>query len=849
MIVPVNLESIQADLSALFAAAHRFKHDARRVVFWYDADAQFGEVFAALELSGVQKVLHDGAWFKLKYDLHRTFADMNVLVYAPFPEPLPRFNDVYDVQATGLKFSADRANMVFSRLGLLDKSLEGYLKAHERFLSAQGRVDALVDLGVPANADVAALRVAMLCAIAKVAVLDAQVFVRRLLRGGTQESGNALWLELQKFFEPSELWDTVFLATGYADAGGQPTLGKLFNALSVTHLRRRWALSFPASLEHFVLRPDALAVATVQSWLDSREVQGYKDLAAVTQGNLRIAELANDAGADALRDADSFAALEQAVLRDCVEALLARRTADARRWSELRTRSGWHWEAEYGEFYAVIAAATRFLESTWDALPATAAALWALYESSLHRVDAAYREFCAAFAPLESRGAELLKPLSDFVERVYIEDYLERLGEAWSDALTSDAVPFLPAPLATQGRFFNDVVRPALEKSRVAVVISDALRFEIGAALLEDLKLEDGLEASLSARATGLPSVTKSGMAALLPGSRLELNASGVVLRDGLPTNTTLLREAVLKSAVPSARAVQESDLTGQKRDEARAWLQSCELVYIYHNVIDTTGEAAALELDVPLAAAQALTDLRDLVKRLLKQLNVTQVFVTADHGFLFQRRKLESLEKLRGDSSGELLESSKRYTVGRGLTAVDGAQRFSSILEGLEVTVPRGSLRFVTPGAGAQYVHGGASLQETMIPVLSVRVARGRSAALSKVSVALQHSGPKRITGSPFTVTLAQLEPMSADLQPRNVRVAWFDSSHAPVTEELRLTFDSSAALLSERIQRHTVRLTLNAPDRLRDYTLVIRDADDDAELLRELWRIDLAIPDDFGI
>ena len=89
----------------------------------------------------------------------------------------------------------------------------------------------------------------------------------------------------------------------------------------------------------------------------------------------------------------------------------------------------------------------------------------------------------------------------------------------------------------------------------------------------------------------------------------------------------------------------------------------------------------------------------------------------------------------------------------------------------------------------------------------------------------------------------------MSADLQPRNVRVAWFDSSHAPVTEELRLTFDSSAALLSERIQRHTVRLTLNAPDRLRDYTLVIRDADDDAELLRELWRIDLAIPDDFVI
>ena len=321
-----------------------------------------------------------------------------------------------------------------------------------------------------------------------------------------------------------------------------------------------------------------------------------------------------------------------------------------------------------------------------------------------------------------------------------------------------------------------------------------------------------------------------------------------MVLRDGQATNTTEARDAILKSFVPSARAIQEDELTAQKREQLRPWLQKCDLVYVYHNIIDTTGESAALELDVPEAAKKTLLELFNLVKRLLN-LNITQVFVTADHGFLFQRRKLEDYEKLNADKSGDVVDFSKRYALGHDLSADTGAQKFDSVLEGFEVTVPRGSLRFISPGRGAQYVHGGSSLQETMIPVLSVRASRGKSLQAAKVSLMLQHTGAKRITGSPFTITLAQLEPVSEVLQARKVRVGWFDASNAPVTEELRLTFDSSAAGASERVQKHMVNLTLNAPNRFADYTLIVRDSDDDSELIRETWRIDLAIPDDFGI
>jgi uncharacterized protein (TIGR02687 family) len=841
----MNLETIQSDLTALFAASHQFRHDSRRVVFWYDPDQQFADVFEALEISGVQKLFYSGAWFRLKFDLHRTFAGQNILVYAPIAEPLPQDNFVYDVQITGLRFSADKANMVFLRLGLHTKSLEAYLKSRERFLGSSARVEALCALGLPPESGVVQLRMGMLCVLAGLNSFDAALWLRRVFKFGLVEHSNSVWLEAQKFFLLPELWEAIAGATGFSDS--EPTLAKLFNGLTVTHLRRRWLGGFPKSLEHFLIRPDQAAFTLVHHWLDSKDNTDYKKLAAMTEKNLDIAALARVAGAGVLHDADSFAAIEMAVIRDCVDGLLERRVSDVTGWLELRTVKGWRWEDEFAEFYRVIRAATDFLSVTWQNLPPDTFALWALYQSQLFKVDRAYREFCAAFAPLELRGAEVFKSLSDFIEVVYITDYLENLGQAWSDALSEQQGRFLPVGAASQSRFFEQVVQPALLKSRVAVIISDALRFEIGTALFEELEQEDGLEVTLSARVTGLPSVTKTGMAALLPGLQLSLAPSGEVLLDGHRINSTETRDALLKMVIPKSKAMQETLLTGEKRDQIRTWMPDTDLLYVYHNIIDTTGESAALELDVPSAAATTLKELQDLVKRLIKQLNVTQIFVTADHGFLFQRRKLEEYEKLVADKTGGL-EVSKRYVLGADLTAPLGAQKFDSILSGLEVVVPRGSLRFISAGRGAQYVHGGASLQETMIPVVSVRAVRGKSAGSEKVRVQLQHTGAKRITGSPFTVSLLQLEPVNAALQPRKVRLAWFDGT-VPITDELRLTFDSNSLDLTGRIQMQTLSLRISQPNRLAVYTLRIRDAEDDSLLLEEDWQVDLAIPDDFGV
>jgi uncharacterized protein (TIGR02687 family) len=893
----MNLERITTELQALFAARHRFPHDGRRVIFWYDPQAEFAGIWQALELAGVKKLHHDGAWFNLKYQLfnHHNQPHDQVLIYAPFAEPLPRHNPLYDVQATGLLFQADQANMVWQRLGLLDRALEAYLRQQRGFLADEAKVAALVDLGLSPNSDLAGLRLGMLAVLADLEIADAGRWLRQLLCHGTQEADNRLWQQALQFFDEEQLWQAVCEASGLPRqlANNQRhTLRRCFNALAVTHLRRRWVKGFPKSLEHFLIQPDSKAVSLVGNWLrDRNDAQVWQELAKASENDLDIEAAARLAGAEALGEADSFPAIERAVIRLCTEALMknqaptspsANPNQSASAWVQERIRqrrqSHWVQNKDFTEFYHLLDAAARLmaLAPSWQHLSHDSQRLWASYlaPDGLWQADRAYREFCAAFSELESKGADLVKELSNSIEQLYIKNYLEHLGEAWSEAFTSYpsvgnvASQLIPGRIALQERFFAEVITPSLTQVRTVVIISDGLRYEVAATLAEALANDRGstqgqtqgqtqgkFDIDLAARLTELPSITSVGMAALLPGSHLGYDDNCMVLRDEKATNSTEARQKVLQASVPASIAMRESDFTPLKVTEARNRLQGLQVAYLYHNLIDTTGESGPQELDVPQAAARSIDELAKLIKRLIQSLNVSRVVVTADHGFLFQRRSLEDYEKLSPSKDGTVLQHKRRYLLGNGLSATSGSLYFASRITGIsDVVVPRGSLRFMAKGHGMHYAHGGASLQEMAVPVLTIRPPRQKSGGVAqKVQVVLQSSNQnsvqRRITGSPFTITLMQLEPVSETMLARELSIGWFDEGGSPVTAPQIVRFDSVGQAPSERLRSLLIEVILRDPQRNSQYDLIIRDLDDGSELLREAWRIDLAIPDEFGL
>jgi uncharacterized protein (TIGR02687 family) len=485
-----------------------------------------------------------------------------------------------------------------------------------------------------------------------------------------------------------------------------------------------------------------------------------------------------------------------------------------------------------------------------------------LYETqALYGLDQAYRTFvCASDRTLQV--GDVLAPLVAQIERSYVQGFLEPLGQAWSEALEPLGAWDLGG-VRGQQHSFGDHVLPLLlknDREKAFVVISDALCYEVADELRSELVVALRGEADLTPMLGVLPSITKLGMAALLPGRALRLMDDKKVLQSGLSTQGSEAREAILqayaqKELSASAVVLSAGDVLRMSREEGRSAVQPHRVVYIYHNVIDSTGDKAASEREVFDACETAVQQLQNLTRRLANQLNATNVFITADHGFLYQRQRLAEADKLTlPEDKG--IDHSRRYVVGRALSAPRSTLGFAlphltnAGGAALSAVVPRGTLRFAIQGAGSQYVHGGASLQEVTVPLLHykhVRASKGDSGASQKTSLQIT-AASRRITNTRFSLTILQTQPVGERVRAREVSVGFYDAQGKPVTEERVVLLSSAAEAASARQQTLRFSVTEANPDRTKTYYLVVRDTEDSLELVRESWSISLAITDDFG-
>ncbi|MFN9608273.1 MAG: BREX-1 system phosphatase PglZ type A, partial [Pseudanabaena sp.] len=168
---------------------------------------------------------------------------------------------------------------------------------------------------------------------------------------------------------------------------------------------------------------------------------------------------------------------------------------------------------------------------------------------------------------------------------------------------------------------------------------------------------------------------------------------------------------------------------------------------------------------------------------------------------------------------------------------------------QNLCVVVPRGNLRFAKQGGGSQFVHGGASLQEICVPVISYRHKRsekGNEDLIQKVGVQI-NARSRRVTNNRFNISILQTDPVIGRWRSRSITVALYDpQTNSPITDIKAIELNSDHPQPTEREFPQTLTVTVGNPP-VSAY-LIIRDRDDDSELLREAWTVSLAISNDFG-
>jgi uncharacterized protein (TIGR02687 family) len=239
--------------------------------------------------------------------------------------------------------------------------------------------------------------------------------------------------------------------------------------------------------------------------------------------------------------------------------------------------------------------------------------------------------------------------------------------------------------------------------------------------------------------------------------------------------------------------------------------MRECDVLYVYHNRIDAVGDKRDTEERVCEAADDALDDLVRIVKKLANA-NANNMIVTADHGFLYQHRELEESDFASQEATGaKITNRNRRFVLGTGLDATSSFKHFHAQAVGLagdtELLLPKSINRLRVKGAGSRYVHGGAALQEVIVPVVSIN--KKRQSDLSVVAVDILRGSSTIISAGQLSVAFYQTEPVTEKIQPRTLRVGIYTEAGVLLSDQHTLTFDFAAENARERELRIQFVLT----------------------------------------
>lgn len=871
------MKSEQVDKALL----QKFVTEGQRLVFWHDSDSGFTDyVQSGLsgDLADVQ-VLDVGkvGGLSAKLQLEQEDTTGKYLVYSHGEMPDAEEDWLLDIRLYSAQFHADVASLWLQELGLTQLSLRTHLNARAKFLASQPRRKKLARLLAPQD-DIAAIDLKMLAVLVSSEVASPFNILIALYDGHLEDNEFDLGdppMMIQTF-EKMDLLEPFWAAmhSEFSYTAESPSVSGLLRRLFASELFHQTDGASMQSLAHYQL-PKAgrrNAVVFLTQWRDSRlNAISYEAAAAAIAIEQKIREPLSDLDLDTVKEVYTFWEAELCIVSILKERLLSEiHTMDVDSIAEIASqRKAGHWlsgpsrdlperRAIASAFDAIVAAAELFSLRAVHQHALTfdkPADLLAAYQKDLYRFDQLYRSFCTNSKPARSHGWDLLKTLAIEVEQVYDQGFLQPLGVEWSRHLDAGflnqwSLDSLPA----QQNFYANQVTPHLakaERNRAFVIISDAFRYEAAQKLTEALNGIYRTNATLTGMLGVLPSYTSLGMASLLPHQSLSYSEKGDVLVDGQPTSSTDARSKQL--ATVQGMACQATDLSVMKQDAAREFTKDTRVVYIYHNVIDARGDSASTEGETFEAVADCIDELVELVKFCTSKLNAGKVWVTADHGFLYQQKAPDETDKSKlSHKPTHAVKSKKRYVIGHDLGSSPEAHHGSidtsaGATGGMDFWIPRSTNRFHFTG-GARFIHGGAMPQEALVPVVTISQVRDKKAEgtrAEKVSVQVLGNNHK-ITTPTYRFEFIQTEAVSERKKPITLRASILEGSNAVSTIET-VTFDSDSSNIDERKQSIRIKLRTGTFNKQTAYRLVLRDAETDAEVQSIPVIIDRSFDDDF--
>lgn len=830
-----------------------FSGDGRKVIFWYDDNGSFsGDIdeisldnAKILKLERAEDKKHGGYiytnQFYTKYYLEKVDTEGNYLIYAPFPQPDVKDNHLEDIQKYSRTFYADKLSMICSELGIGEDGRQAVVKCR-KFFENKNRVSAFCELDIEKmNED--SIYVGIMSVVCKVGVLSFEEVVRIILCGDLDDS--RYLKEFDTYNVLDEFWEKIAEYFGYTEK--EPTLKKLAATMFISYFSKTVHEELPKAYQQFVTYKTGSILAFLENMMNNSVYSDrFDELSALVYEGMNGEKLLASLSINNIIDSSAFDGVDTTIIKYLTERLELEDVGamiDGQSIPEvcdLRIKK--HFGSKYSTEYTMLKNAWYVISNSKYHPVSDIQSLVKMYCDSYYKIDTSYRNFYYNFDRLENNKD--FEKLRHLVENIYSNEYLSNITINWTkafaDAQGESSLPY-------QLNFYEDIVGNI--KERVVVIISDAMRYEVGVSLFEKLMSDEKCKVTMSAMQSVLPSITSFGMAALLPHKTYEINDDCSILLDGCPCDSTEQRSKLLSKYDENSACIQFDAVKKMNYDEKANFTRGKNVIYVYHNQIDARGDKANTEDEVFVACDEAVCEIADIIRKLTSA-NVTRFIITADHGFMYKRDHLTEGCKIDNISKSAKFYG-KRYAVSdeeiseNGVGSI-GVEKIYSVIDGRTVYYPISSDIFKAQGSGVNFVHGGCSPQEMIIPLIDVKTDKSKvETTFAQIAlISLQ----TKITNLVTRLDFIQSQPVNDIVKPTEYSICFEAENGDKISNEHICIADNADTDSQKRkftLRFSLVNKTYSAADK---YYLVIKDTRTGLETLRQQFTVDIAFSGDFG-
>jgi len=761
-----------------------------RIVVWYDPERHYSEIVASLNVAQTHVASYEDSFFKLRHEIEGFLGGLEpqrLVVYVPM-EKARSHEALVEVEEAGVVMQPGQQPPTRNtRLSLLARNALRPVIGEANAAAIEKQVESgklsLNDLDLLGEQGEGITR-------GVVAVIfsssNPQDIALRLLANARHDSEI-----VQKDAGPelvmllNSAYDGNLSAT---DAPPDMRIGLARHLIS-TEFFCSLCGEIPMSLSSVKVAEKAAAksasVALVNEWRNRQDLRdSYAALANQVERQFELSSVTFQL--ETITKTQTFSGIEKILAEKVAAKILEGATEDLVNLAEARQSSFWsEYLPDMQARWALVSMTGQLLletdrlekeiksssaaASNWFAAYTQGKRPWCLLDTYQRHMERRYHNF--DFEVSEDGGL-----LGQLVAKAR-HRYMQAGGSLSDQFLRRFSEEKFRVNALRQLEIYEKRVRPQVAEGKTAYVWVDALRFEMGRELAQTLT--ENFEVTCEAAVAAVPTITEIGMAALLPGEekkviasptatgKVALNIDGTTIKDR-KDRVNQLRE---KAGV-DVFDVKLEELLPKPRKRVVDGVREADLILMTSQEIDALCEGD----NVPLARRTMDAILHELHRgfRVLASLGVERFVISADHGYLFGDELDESMKT--DPPGGETIDLHRRVWVGRGGDAdssfLRGTLKEFGLGGDLEIATPWGFGCFKAKGGAKAFFHGGLSLQELIVPVITLvplqtsTFSRGSSFDWTLVP------GSEKISTRFFSVQIKGAASQFFELIPPKVRV-----------------------------------------------------------------------------